>query len=272
MGTNNLSTKSSGDTVIASDPNQYKTALVEDLVPRNSSGVPTNEAGGLGTDTYEWETLYTREINLDGTINQRGTMTTQTYTSSDTWEAPTGVHRVFVIAAGAGGNGDASGEKGGGGGGVALAWVDVEPGATYTVTIASGDARFVNAATTELVMAYNGGAYNSSDVPVGGSFAFDSSVVGWGARGGNAGAPGDGQSNDASKRRAESGYRGIGGLSNTVAVDSECGGGGGYSSGADGSGSGGGGGGGYTAASGTSGGAAGLILQYYLPSGVTDPN
>ena len=54
MGTNNLSTKNDGDVISADDPNQFKTALDSDLVPRNSSGVPTDEAGDLGTSSLKW--------------------------------------------------------------------------------------------------------------------------------------------------------------------------------------------------------------------------
>lgn len=55
MGTNNLATKNAGDVISQDDPNQYKTSLGEDLVPRNTSGVPTTNAGNLGTSTYAWK-------------------------------------------------------------------------------------------------------------------------------------------------------------------------------------------------------------------------
>lgn len=55
MGDNTLNTRSDGQVISSSDVNQYKTALNEDLVPRNSSGVATNEGGNLGNSTYEWK-------------------------------------------------------------------------------------------------------------------------------------------------------------------------------------------------------------------------
>lgn len=53
MGTNNLTTKNDGDVASADDVNQYKTAMSGDIVPRNSSGVPTDESGSFGTPTYK---------------------------------------------------------------------------------------------------------------------------------------------------------------------------------------------------------------------------
>ncbi len=63
MGTNNFETKNPGDVISASDPNQYKTGLSgTEVVPRNSSGVPTDVAGGLGTTLYRWATSYINKI------------------------------------------------------------------------------------------------------------------------------------------------------------------------------------------------------------------
>ena len=44
-----------GGKVRTSHVNQYFTALNEDFVPRNSSGVPTDEGGNLGTSVYSWK-------------------------------------------------------------------------------------------------------------------------------------------------------------------------------------------------------------------------
>ena len=49
MGTNSISTKKDGDLIKHTDPNEYKTALSEDLIPRNSGGVPSANAGDLGS-------------------------------------------------------------------------------------------------------------------------------------------------------------------------------------------------------------------------------
>jgi hypothetical protein len=62
MGTNNLETKNPGDVISSSDPNQYKDAITQAHVPRNSSGVPTDVAGGLGSTLYRWTTSYISKI------------------------------------------------------------------------------------------------------------------------------------------------------------------------------------------------------------------
>lgn len=52
-GTNTLSSVSGGR-VQTSHVNQFYTALNQDVVPRNSSGAPTNVGGSLGSSTYAW--------------------------------------------------------------------------------------------------------------------------------------------------------------------------------------------------------------------------
>lgn len=62
MADNILETKFPGDVVDANDPNQYKQALGEDIVPRNVDGEPTNEAGSLGTPLLVWLAAYINEV------------------------------------------------------------------------------------------------------------------------------------------------------------------------------------------------------------------
>lgn len=62
MGTNNFQTKNPGDIISADDPNQYKIGLDGDVVPRNASGVPTDQAGSLGSSTYSWLNGFFRKI------------------------------------------------------------------------------------------------------------------------------------------------------------------------------------------------------------------
>jgi len=71
MGTNNLTTKSNGETVIATDPNQYKEALTNDLVPRNTAGAATDGGGDLGSATYGWGNLHLGNMTLqpDGLVD-----------------------------------------------------------------------------------------------------------------------------------------------------------------------------------------------------------
>lgn len=64
MGTNTLNTKNPGDVISSADPNQYKTAISSDHVPRNSSGIPTDVGGGLGSTLYRWATSYINAIYL----------------------------------------------------------------------------------------------------------------------------------------------------------------------------------------------------------------
>lgn len=62
-GTNTLSTVTAGK-IQLEHVNKFKTALTDQLVPRNSSGVPTNNGGSLGTSTYRWNDTYTATLLL----------------------------------------------------------------------------------------------------------------------------------------------------------------------------------------------------------------
>src|SRR5690606_4183262 len=57
-----LTTKNPGDVISSADPNQYKTGLSGDNVPRNVSGVPTDQAGSLGTSVLSWLNAFIRKI------------------------------------------------------------------------------------------------------------------------------------------------------------------------------------------------------------------
>lgn len=74
MGTNTLVTKSNGDTIINTDPNQYKDALVGDIVPRATSGAPTAEAGDVGTSTYPFDDMRANRFLRVGTVKSSGTV------------------------------------------------------------------------------------------------------------------------------------------------------------------------------------------------------
>lgn len=59
MGTNQLATRATKQTVQADDVNQYYTALCEALVPRvQATGLPLTDYGSIGTDTYKWGAGY----------------------------------------------------------------------------------------------------------------------------------------------------------------------------------------------------------------------
>lgn len=53
MGDNTLTTQSDGTVIDSSDINQYKTALVGDLLPRNASGAVEDGAGSIGSSSYK---------------------------------------------------------------------------------------------------------------------------------------------------------------------------------------------------------------------------
>ena len=72
-------------------------------------------------------------------------MAEETFSSSTTWNAPTGVTSVTVECwGGGGGGGRATGNPatggGGAGGSYALKQVSVTPGNTYTITVGTGGA------------------------------------------------------------------------------------------------------------------------------------
>jgi hypothetical protein len=84
------------------------------------------------------------------------TVTSFTTVETTTWTAPAGISRVeYLVVGGGGGAGNAYDNAGGGGGGggmVLTDYLDVTPGASYTVTVGSGgaggaDARANNAGT-----------------------------------------------------------------------------------------------------------------------------
>jgi hypothetical protein len=58
MGLGTLSTALDGTTIPASDHNQLVTALIQDFVPRNASGVVAYVPGALGTSSFQWLAAY----------------------------------------------------------------------------------------------------------------------------------------------------------------------------------------------------------------------
>ena len=69
MGTNTLTSIGTASPVEATGDqlDQYKQAMGGDHVPRNTSGVPTDEGGDLGSPTYQWANLRVKNsIIIDG--------------------------------------------------------------------------------------------------------------------------------------------------------------------------------------------------------------
>lgn len=109
MGTGNIPTASSGQKITASHHNSIKSALTEDVVPRNASGVVTNLAGALGSLLYRWANLFSAEVTIgdpsnsalnisqvgDNILVKRGATTISTIPIDAKNLAPTLQYRVF---------------------------------------------------------------------------------------------------------------------------------------------------------------------------------
>ncbi len=64
MGTETIPTRSQGATVNNTDQNLIKSVLAQDIVPRNTSGVATDQGGSLGTTVLRWLNFYISKIFL----------------------------------------------------------------------------------------------------------------------------------------------------------------------------------------------------------------
>lgn len=67
MSDNSLITVSDGQVIAASHINQSKIAMGGDIIPRDSSGVPSSGTGDLGTETYKF-----KDIHLSGNAYMDG--------------------------------------------------------------------------------------------------------------------------------------------------------------------------------------------------------
>lgn len=66
MGTNTLAAKVTGNTVVATDPNQFRTAFIGDLVPRDTNGAAAADGAAVGSATYPFSDLF---LASGGVIN-----------------------------------------------------------------------------------------------------------------------------------------------------------------------------------------------------------
>lgn len=64
MGLDTIPARSDNTTIYAEHVNVFRRVLAEDLVPRNTSGVITDEGGSLGTSTYRWLNGYIRNLYI----------------------------------------------------------------------------------------------------------------------------------------------------------------------------------------------------------------
>ncbi|AHZ84640.1 hypothetical protein Bb109J_c1950 [Bdellovibrio bacteriovorus] len=69
MGMNFLSEANDGEVIPASDHNALRTAFLGNMVPRNNSGGPFDEAGDLGTSSYWWKDVFAKIFRIKGSAN-----------------------------------------------------------------------------------------------------------------------------------------------------------------------------------------------------------
>ncbi|MEM0951937.1 MAG: hypothetical protein AAGI66_07325 [Cyanobacteria bacterium P01_H01_bin.74] len=69
MGNEQLQARSSGQEIQAQDVNQYRNALIGDILPRNASASVEAGVGNLGNSTNPWQNLY-----ISGNVIQNGTV------------------------------------------------------------------------------------------------------------------------------------------------------------------------------------------------------
>ncbi len=74
MSDNNIADATGGNVAVATLWNQFKLALAELIVPRNTSGVPTDEAGGLGNPSYRFGKSYIKDVTRNLTTVATGTV------------------------------------------------------------------------------------------------------------------------------------------------------------------------------------------------------
>ena len=75
MGTNTIPSRSDGVPMPASWFNDIRSALMIDFVPRNASGIPTDEGGSLGDANYQWNNARVKNLYLDGTLMDSSALT-----------------------------------------------------------------------------------------------------------------------------------------------------------------------------------------------------
>lgn len=69
MGDNTLNAAVDGTVIPASDHNSLRTAILTDNVPRNLSGVATDQAGSVGTSAFSWLSSYIRKMFIGDPAN-----------------------------------------------------------------------------------------------------------------------------------------------------------------------------------------------------------
>lgn len=101
MGLQTIPQRTDATTILADWFNTLRSALSVDHVPRNASGVVTDEAGSIGTEDYQWLNLRVKNLFLDGAAVDPGLLTSDPHRITggalDAYDYP-----AFLSAAGTG--------------------------------------------------------------------------------------------------------------------------------------------------------------------------
>ena len=90
---NTYITKTDGDVVISDDPNQYKTGLTTDILPRASSGAVEDNIHSFGDSTYRWLKSFLKKFTFgDWVLEDNAGAFSFVYSSSEIATLDTGVN------------------------------------------------------------------------------------------------------------------------------------------------------------------------------------
>ena len=207
------------DGFVLADGAVVRCKITTDLAPNAALDVNGTGAKYLYTSTGEkfaagikagvWLLLiYSSTLNGYVIVNKTNSLKvkTEVFTSSGTWNCPTGVTSAFVLVYGAGGHGGSGGYRyddgyytgaggGGGGGHMKAQTVTVVPGKAYPVTIGAAGNGSGGATSFGTLLSANGGnAGGSASGGNTGTSYGNGADGGNGGSGGGAGGAGDGSS------------------------------------------------------------------------------
>ena len=102
MGTNTLPNRLDGVPMPASWFNDIRSSLLLDHVPRNASGIPTDEAGSLGDSNYQWDNIRAKSLYIDGSLVDTGAITGKPHRINSAKQDATTKYPEFLSPAGVG--------------------------------------------------------------------------------------------------------------------------------------------------------------------------
>ena len=142
MGDNTLAVPKENSVADVRYINQFRTALIGTMHTRSNSG-EISELYSIGSDLYPYGAAHVRQIV------KMGTLTSESFLTTDVYTIPDNVYRIHIIAAGGGGRYV--------GGGIAEGYLDVIPGDTYDITVSGGTAIFGDSLLVGNIGSGNGG-------------------------------------------------------------------------------------------------------------------